>query len=77
MAKTHTLRPGDRVTLNADTMATSLRQYCREKGILDQPGRVTLVNGQRVRVEWQAQDFTGWFDADALTAEVMQPGLGL
>lgn len=75
--KTHILCPGDRVTLNTASMATSLRQYCRERGIIDVPGMVALVNQNRVRVEWQAQDFAGWFDAGALTAEEMQPGLGI
>ena len=76
-AKIHGLKVGDRVTLNTDTMAASLRQYCRERGIVDQVGMVALVNQNRVRVEWQAQEFTGWFDADALEAEVTQPGLGI
>lgn len=75
MAKSHTLKPGDGVTLNVEAMATSLRQYCREKGIVDQVGTVTTVQGQRVRVGWAAQGFTGCFDADALAAEVLQEGL--
>ncbi len=74
-AKIHALKPGDRVTLNLDGMATSLRQYCREKGVVEQVGTVALVNQNRVRVGWAAQEFTGWFDADALTVEVMQGNL--
>lgn len=74
MAKIHGLEPGDRVTLNTDNMAVSLRQYCRDKGITEKTGVVLAVKGQRVCVEWIAI-FTGWFDADALTAETVQPGL--
>jgi hypothetical protein len=69
------MKSGDRVTLNTEFMAASLRQYCRERGIVEQVGTVALVNQNRVRVEWPEQRYTGWFDADALTVEVVQPGL--
>lgn len=75
--KTHTLKPGDKVTLNTSIMARSLVSHCRYLGILDQPAGVLAVSGQRVYVEWRDALFLGWFDADALTAEVVQPGLGL
>ena len=77
MAKTNTLKPGDQVTLKTDNMARSLLAHCRTVGIVEQVGTVALVNQNRVQVAWAAQQFAGWFDADALTAEVVQPRLGL
>lgn len=75
MAKIHGLKPGDRVTLNTDIMARGLLAHCRSAGIVGAVGVVLVITGRRVHIEWPAQMFDGWFDADALTVEEMQPGL--
>lgn len=75
MAKTHGLKPGDRVTLNTDALSPGNAAYWRQFASA-RVGTVVAPD-ERGRVVVDFGNTLGVFDAGALTVEVMQPGLGI